>query len=311
MNLFSTKTFEDQNVKDVLDLIKKVILSGVEDNCFKISRLITYQEFKNKIRKFIERIMKILLEDTDYKNDKCIAIIFKFPNEFKGLYKGDNGKSTIIINESVVKKMYDGKIEEILFILHELNHFNINYSIMLGEVNEDLVRIIKERLIRLSSNDPLTPNEPNEYYDTNYYLFSEEVYADICAREDLKLILTKLSDEKEVQENIKQFFEQTFSKEIKRDKARYDIHTRDFRTNMNFNDFYLNFEEAFDILIQDNHKWLDIPQIALEYYLDNNTVKKRDATQLEELLKSSNKLQEQEYLRMLIDKSRKTNRTLN
>ena len=79
--------------------------------------------------------------------------------------------------------------------------------------------------------------------------------------------------------------------------------------NLGFNDFYLDYEEVFDILIQDNQAWLEIPQIAIEYYLDNGKVKRKSVSQLEETLRVSTNEMEQEYLMLLIEKSNKSRMT--
>ena len=50
------------------------------------------------------------------------------------------------------------------------------------------------------------------------------------------------------------------------------------------------------------HKHIS-PQIAIEYYLDeNNNVQKRNAEQLKELLKDTNSPQKNEYINFLIGK---------
>lgn len=310
MKLFTNKTFENEYVIDILDLIYKVAVGGVDDGNLKFSKYISYDEFKDKFCKFIKSIMELLLKDTEYKDDKCFADILEKLPGCDGLFLESKNKNVILIKDTIIKKIYNGNLEGFLTILHELNHFYIKYSILLGEINEDIARIVKERLIRSSSGDPLEENAPNYYYESNYHLFSEEIYADMCARKDFMEMFMILLKNEETKKELKEFWIEFFTKETDRDNKRYNNHIRDLTTNLNFNDMYLSFEETFEHLIQDNHEWLDIPQIALEYCLDNGVVRKRNTKELEDLLNSSTNDQEQEYLKILIDKFKETNRTL-
>ena len=99
-------------------------------------------------------------------------------------------------------------------------------------------------------------------------------------------------------------FKEEYGDEIAKEAKKYRNHLRDISSRSDFNDYYLNFEEAFDLLVVDNPKWLNYPQISIEYYLDeNNKVQKRSIEQLQEQLNHSNKPEEIAYINYLINKA--------
>ena len=66
----------------------------------------------------------------------------------------------------------------------------------------------------------------------------------------------------------------------------YQNYLRDLRLNIQFNSNFLDFEEAFDIMIKSNPEWLKFSQLNIEYCIDENgKVRKRTKEELEERLK--------------------------
>ena len=89
----------------------------------------------------------------------------------------------ITINEKVIYDIYLGKINSMIIIFHELNHFKVFYDLRLEKINFDLIRIAKEELIRLSEDDNEKQTEfivdKSQYYVDNYKLYSEEKFVDL------------------------------------------------------------------------------------------------------------------------------------
>ena len=316
MNLLCEKTFEKESGKKLLNLIRDVIYGIQKDKEFCFGKLISYENFENVIRNFILDVMKTFLENNKIA-DECVVYIKQLPKGTKGLFlDSKKGNNFLVINECVIKELYDGDIEQFIVIFHELNHFKVKYDIRLSEINDDIVRIIKEKLIRESSQDPF--NEigsiksikkgymyvNDDYYSANYELYSGEVYANIKAQEDYLFMLKSLTKDPNIQADIINFFQSEYKSTFEKNKKYYDNHQRDFRTNLNFNDNFLSYEEAFDLLIKDNLDWLQYPQIAIEYYKDDNgIVHKRNESELIELFNNTEDLQQKEYIKFLISKS--------
>lgn len=316
MNLLSEKTFEKDSGKKLLNLIRDVIFGIQKDKEFCFEKLISYENFENVIYDFLLDVMKTLLESNKIE-EKCIVHIKNLPKETKGLFldtkKGDN---LLVINECVIKELYTGDLEQFIAIFHELNHFKVKYDIRLSEINEDIVRIIKEKLIRESSRDPF--NEigslksikkgymyvNDNYYRDNYELYSEEVYVNIKAQEDFLFMLKSLTKNPNIQLEIVNFFQKEYKGTFEKNKNNYNNHQRDFKSNFQFNSYFLSYEEAFDSLIKDNPDWLQYPQIAIEYYKDENgNIHKRNESQLIELFNKTENRQQKEYIEFLIAKS--------
>ena len=110
------------------------------------------------MHEFILNIMNKFIENNDIK-DKCMVSISDLPKNIKGFFRRTD--NFLMINEQVIKDIYNGNIEEFISIFHELNHFKIKYEIQSGLINYDISRILKERLIREVSSDPY--NEKGSY----------------------------------------------------------------------------------------------------------------------------------------------------
>lgn len=195
MELLTDRVFNTENSIKVMDLIYKVFFQE-KKRSFK--NYISYDEFKVTIHKFIIDIMGLFLLDTKYSNDTYDVYIKKLNNRVRGeFYRANN---TLIINESVIFKIYNGDLESFLTIFHELNHFKLKYDILNGVINLDTCRIVKEMLIM---NDDLNSSSYNNtfkksisrndfYYYDNYRVFSEEVIANINSKFDFVTMIRRL-----------------------------------------------------------------------------------------------------------------------
>ena len=309
MNLLSNENFEDENVKIITNLLKKCFTNYQREQNFSFSKLLTFQEFKENIYNFITSIMHKFLDNYNFGSDKCTVMIIPLSKKNKGFFlNSEKYGNLIVINEEVIRNIYDGHIEDFIVIFHELNHFKIKYDIESGIINEDTVRIIKEKLIRTSEDRySFNPQDSNYYYCDNYEVYSEEIYANLQAKKDFLLMLKSLTDNKLIQEEFSSIFEEEYKDEMANEKKRYNNHIRDLSSRSDFNDYSLSFEDAFDLLVTDNPKWLKYPQISIEYYIDeNNKIQKRSIRQLQEQLNSSNNHDKIKYINYLINRAQNT-----
>lgn len=284
MQLLTKEIFEIENSKRLVDLLYTSFVNYKSHN-FSLSFLIKYDEFKRIMYEFILNIMKIFIENNDIK-DKCMVSIGYLPKNIKGFFRRTD--NFLMINEQVIKDIYNGNIEEFIPIFHELNHFKINYEIQSELINYDISRILKERLIREVSSDPYNEkssyktkkfgnNYINDYYyKDNYVNYSEEVVANIEAKKNLGVLLQQLANSRgKLNEEVTEFVNNYLSEVLYEENKKYSTHIRDLNNNILFNDNYLDFESAFDFLIKYNPDWLDYPQISVEYFIDEQGLVKK------------------------------------
>lgn len=264
---------------------------------------VSYEDFKKTLSKFIMVIMKSYLEDTEYNKDKYFFEIEEMSQHCLG--KFDDLSNKIVINESVIREIYNGNINSMIHIFHELNHFKTKYDILLGEIDKNIIRIIKEKLLRIADTKLGTKMKiviNDSYYTCNYSLFSEEKIVEIDAIgnfwEFIKLVNISISDTQ---------LQELFTS-LENNINQYNIHLRDLRYSYNFNDNYLNFEDAFDETIKDYPEWLEYSQLNIEYYLKDGHVLKRNKEELEKRLETEEDKDIREYLQYLL-KSSITNKT--
>ena len=286
--------------------ILSIVLKNHYLNKEELRPVISYDEFKETIKAFVEKIMGTLLENTDYYKDK-------YSCTFKQMRLSDRGKfspknNEITINEDVIEKLYYGNLSEMITIFHELNHFKIKYELKSGKINQDLVRIVKEELLRISSSDPFDEKNTikkgttyinDDYYECNYRVFSEEKVAEIDAIKNLIFFL------KTAGINLSEPEMQELERRIANNNRQYENYLRDLRYNFNFNSYFLDFEEAFDVMIIYNPDWLKFPQLGIEYYQDENgKVKKRTIEQLQEMLNNETDEDKKQYINQLLTPNR-------
>ena len=272
---------------------------------------ISYNEFEEIMIGFIEKIMGSYLEDTKFYKDKYSCVIKDLPSYHRGEFNPEN--NVITINKKVINDIYLGKINSMTTIFHELNHFKILYDIKLGRINKDLIRSLKEYLLRVDSQDPFDEKKTikagptfinDKYYECNYIVFSDEKIAEINAINNL-ISFIKIAGIELSSQHL-----QELNDRILKNTSQYNNYLRDLRLNLNFNNYFLDFEEAFDVTIRFNPDWLSIPQLNIEYYLgEDGKVAKRTKEELEERLKFETDEDIKEYIQYLLAPN--TNKRLN
>lgn len=280
------------------------LLQVILKNCYikNTNFSISYNEFEEIMITFTEKIMGSYLEDTKFYKDKYSCVIKDLPSYRRGEFNSEN--NVITINKKVINDIYLGKINSMTIIFHELNHFKVLYDIQLGRINKDLIRSLKDELLRVSSHDPFSehktikagPTSINDnYYECNYTVFSDEKVAEINAINDLILFIKMAGIELSLQHL------QELNDRIEKNTSQYNNYLRDLRLNLNFNNYFLDFEEAFDVMIKFNPDWLTIPQLNIEYYLgEDGMVAKRTKEELEERLEMETDEDIKGYIKYLL-----------
>lgn len=105
---------------------------------------ISYEEFENLIRSFINDVMCYYLKRINVSREVLVLV---FDYWFSGAFlETGNG---IVIQSEIMESIYKGNIEYLSVVFHELVHFQVYCDINYRKiVNEDTVRILKEKLIR-------------------------------------------------------------------------------------------------------------------------------------------------------------------
>lgn len=313
-SILNQKIFQSKSFKSLQLILKNSCIKGSIPS-------IPYSEFENIVIAFIKEIMNLYLENTEFCNDMCSCVIRDLSNNTLGEFDIKNHinhinhiivENVITIDKGVVKATYFGEINFMSVIFHELNHFKNTYDMKLGRTNKDVIRVIKETLLTIATqdnlakkdatkskityiNDNIQGNYDENYYQCNYGVFSDEKIAEINAIKDLILFI-KITDLE-----LSELYMQKLNDEISKNTIQYNNYLRDFRLIYNFNDYFLDFEEAFDEMIKFYPNWLAIPQLNIEYYLDKDgNVAKRTKKELEKRLKTETDKDIKEYIQYLL-----------
>lgn len=130
----------------------------------------------------------------------------------------------------------------------------------------------------------------------NYELYSEEKFVDNEAIKNFILFCKQANIQ--LEQSDVEYLENRISVNLRESEN----FLRDFSRNSNFNSNYLDFEEAFDILIKRNPQWTECPQLKIEYYLnENGQVKKRNKDELIELQSSVDDEQIRQLIQEILD----------
>lgn len=306
--LLNQKIFQSKSFKSLQLILKNSCIKGSTPS-------ISYNEFENIVIAFIKEIMNLYLENTEFCNDMCSCVIRDLSINTLGEFDIKNHiivENVITIDKRVVKAIYFGEINFMSVIFHELNHFKNTYDMKLGRTNKDVIRVIKETLLSIATqdnlakkdatkskityiNDNIQGNYDGNYYLCNYGVFSDEKIAEINAIKDLILFIKITGLE------LSELYIQKLNDEISKNTIQYNNYLRDFRLIGNFNDYFLDFEEAFDEMIKFYPNWLAIPQLNIEYYLDKDgNVAKRTKKELEKRLKTETDKDIKEYIQYLL-----------
>ena len=206
-----------------------------------------YNDFKNNLIELVIFIMKNIIDNSIYKDDNISFIIKKFCFGYGCFNKYSN---EIIIREDIIEKIYKGDIKQLIVIFHEIYHFIVKYDILNGIVNEDIIKIFKEKLIC---------NNKKNYKINNYRILYEENYVEIKAISEFLYLIDMLKIE-------------LTKKDIKILKDDYNQVLESYNYNKRFIEginIYVEFNQVFDEMIKRYPEWLNYTQIGLEYTKNN------------------------------------------
>ena len=270
----------------------KIVEKVIRDILHKRKKDTVYEAFKSHLIFLGESIMKNYLEKTGLIKDERFKKIRFSSGNLSGKILGSHYEGNIVIDNKVIEGLYNGKLEMLEAFFHELNHFKIYCDIEVGTTNICLYRILKEQLIRKSIG--------KQYYDTNYSLYSEEIYVELLTLIDfLKFI--KLVDPKRFDSCYYELKEPMMIK-LKDVIERWNNKKRDVSKVIDINDNYMNINDAFDLQLRYNKKWLEeYPLLKIEYYIDEyGNIVKRNIEKLREVLKIETDNKRKEFICMLM-----------
>ena len=255
--------------------------------------IISYDEFKEVLTNFIEEIMKnylIKMGFADYRGKEPEVKTV----DFKDNTSGDYHYNMIRLDETIPCNIFKGNIFAFFTPCHELIHFKYNTDLHAEIINKNTVRVAKETLIRHDA-ETAAPIFKYDYYSDNYKFDSEEKLADIEGVELFRKIIEYMNITLTREDEIKLLNIYT------NNRIQYHNYLRDFRSNIRFNNFFMDFEEAFDFLIRDNPEWCSCPQLQIEYYQDGEgKVRKRTSEELQSILEREDDKDIKEYIQSLL-----------
>ena len=288
MDLITEEIKESKNFQ-----ILSKVFSYHYTNKDNLKPIISYDEFKEVLTNFIEEIMQNYLTKSGNINEQGSCEIVNFNNR----KSGDCIDTKIRLDEDGVKDIFLGDL--IMFTpYHELTHFKYNVDIASGKVYGNLVRYLKERLIRKDGVTYINGYD-DFYYSLNYDCISIETLANMEGIYNLAKILDMMRIDltKADQLNLILLME--------RNASLYNKHLRDLTLNLKSNLFYQNFEDFFDLIVEDHPEWLDYKQLQIEYYQDEEgKVRKRIPEELQSLLEREEDEETRKYIESLVKQNK-------
>lgn len=234
---------------------------------------ISYEEFENLIRSFINDVMCYYLKRINVSREVLVLV---FDYWFSGAFlETGNG---IVIQSEIMESIYKGNIEYLSVVFHELVHFQVYCDINYRKiVNEDTVRILKEKLIRFYV---VEHNFNDSYYYGNYQYYSEEVFANNEAINQFVqffyLVFNSKIKDKKTLYNDMFVLEDSLRENAPDYEELYKNKMRNFKNVGYFNDNVMSFEDAFDYLIKYNPKWLEYSQISSLYECVHGDIRRKE-----------------------------------
>ena len=283
MDLITEEIKESKNFQ-----ILSKVFSYHYTNKDNLKTLISYDEFRKILTDFIEEIMKnylIKIGFADYREKEPEVKIV----DFKDNTNGDYHYNMIRLDKTIPWNIFT-----FFTPCHELIHFKYNTDLNAEIINKNTVRVAKETLIRHDAENS-APIFKYDYYSDNYKFYSEEKLADIEGVELFRKIIEYMNITLTREDEIKLLNIYT------NNRIQYHNYLRDFRSNIRFNNFFMDFEKAFDFLIRDNPEWCSCPQLIIEYYQDGEgKVRKRTSEELQSILEREEDKDIKEYIQSLL-----------
>ena len=250
------------------------------------NKLVSYDTFEEFMTSTFEKFMRqlnfdriknynfdvIVDKDKDSENDGCEIFA-----------------SIFVLKQERLKELYEGNLYGLVVLYHELWHGFQEIGIRSGQINSELMLMIKDIIIRKYS-DKYSSND--EYYNMNYRNISFEIDAQDKAIQVVKkyIDIYKLGVTDDTLSTIRNLY----GKDI-------------FNTNrvvlVDGKEQTMTLDEIFDDLIKTHPELLQkYPQLNVEYLVENNSVRRKNIEELKELLEESNNELLTNYISELIQK---------
>ena len=215
--------------------------------------------------------------------------------DFNGNTNGDYHYNMIRLDETIPWNIFKGNILDFFTPCHELIHFKYNTDLHAEIINKNTVRVAKETLIRHEA-ETTAPIFKYDYYSDNYKFDSEEKLANMEGVDLFREIIKYMNITLNKEDDLKLLNIST------NNRLQYHNYLRDFRSNIRFNHFFWDFEEAFDFLIRQNPGWYNcFSQLQIEYYQDEEgKVRKRTTEELQRLSEKEEDKDVKEYIQSLL-----------
>ena len=256
---------------------------------------ISYEVFKEIFCFSIKKFMKNIVGNK-IKNYNPRCTIFNLNEEISG---GAIENISVLIDEEDFKNFYyNGNINILITMYHEVQHIIQNTNIKLGIFNEDLLLQLKEQIIRKYE---FKTYKTNTYYENNYNNISYEVDARI---KSVQYVINFLSYfNLSLNDSYLEYLKNTYI-------GNYDLVNRTVIINGEKTQSTIN--DVFDKIIINMPEYLELyPQLKLEYINDNGVIRRKTK---EELIASADAISDNKdfknedlnYILKLIDTKQKT-----
>ncbi len=259
---------------------KNQIINMLIINIMSGKKLITKECFTNVIQEFVKDIM-IEINHNRLPNYEPICEI----EEFNGkIYASAANGKIMSLSSELINKLYNGEIEFLQTLFHELYHIKQMIEIKTGKINSEVMTNIKEMVIKIVF--------PEEFYQDNYNINNMEIDADINGFIWFKRYVNQLGfsiDEERLQAIISKLAE------------RKNNHTRNTSRLDGVNTGEMSFEDVFlKGINQDLFCMKVYPALNIAYTIDHGMVRAKTKEELKESLSHYQNEEAKGYILSLI-----------
>lgn len=253
--LLKNKMIKDDALDDA-----KILSCIMHDN-----KIISYDSFEELMLRATEKNMR-QLNNNRIKNYNPQAAILKLDGANASAFKYAN----VTFNKLIIKELYDGYLYPLSTYYHEIHHVAQSLSIKFGYINNELVNMIKDFVIR---NYEQEKYNTDNYYKDNYYNLTFEKEAHQVGINSAYNFYKMIGFE-----NIEDYFIK-----LKNRWPNHDDFNRIIRNGKE--KVTMTLDEVFLIVINLEPKYLDVyPQLKFQYTNENDKVRKRTKEELSSLV---------------------------
>ena len=208
------------------------------------------------------------------------------------------GYNNFHFSKNTVDLLYEGNIAALTCYFHEMFHSNFYMQMISGVANEEIVTMIKERIIRGNIVD---------FYKNNY----KDNFEEICAQQAASKYACELLDSWGYFDSLKDVIEGKATKEEMKEKAleiltsaySQDLNNRNRIVIVNGKEEIKTVDEIFDEVIQNMPNVINVfPQLGLEYINEDGVIRRKNTKELINDLNRETDIVKKYYIQSLINK---------